>query len=227
MSNTVVNNGNNPSTGEVHNHRSIYSLATPMREDAFLLSEDEKIQQIAEKFADIMGILGLDLRDDSLQDTPKRVAKMMVLEHFQGLNPANKPAVTLFSNPYRYGEMLVERNITLHSTCEHHFVPILGVCHVAYFSNGQVIGLSKLNRLVRHYAKRPQVQERLTEQIAAELKLTLGTEDVAVFIDAEHLCVKTRGVEDCGSSTVTSHYSGKFQDPQVRNEFLHTVSHRS
>ena len=227
MSNTVVNNGNNPSTSEVHNHRSIYSLATPMREDAFLLSEDEKIEQIAEKFADIMGILGLDLRDDSLRDTPKRVAKMMVLEHFQGLNPANKPAVTLFSNPYRYGEMLVERNITLHSTCEHHFVPILGVCHVAYFSNGQVIGLSKLNRLVRHYAKRPQVQERLTEQIAAELKLTLGTEDVAVFIDAEHLCVKTRGVEDCGSSTVTSHYSGKFQDPQVRNEFLHTVSHRS
>jgi GTP cyclohydrolase I len=211
----------------MHNHRSIYSLATPMREDAFLLSEDEKIQQIAEKFADIMGILGLDLRDDSLQDTPKRVAKMMVLEHFQGLNPANKPAVSLFSNPYRYGEMLVERNITLHSTCEHHFVPILGVCHVAYFSNGQVIGLSKLNRLVRYYAKRPQVQERLTEQIAAELKLTLGTEDVAVFIDAEHLCVKTRGVEDCGSSTVTSHYSGKFQDPQVRNEFLHTVSHRS
>jgi GTP cyclohydrolase I len=227
MSNTVVNNGTNPSSGEVHNHRSIYSLATPMRADAFLLSEDEKIQQIAEKFADIMGILGLDLRDDSLRDTPKRVAKMMVLEHFQGLNPANKPAVTLFSNPYRYGEMLVERNITLHSTCEHHFVPILGVCHVAYFSNGQVIGLSKLNRLVRHYAKRPQVQERLTEQIAAELKLTLGTEDVAVFIDAEHLCVKTRGVEDCGSSTVTSHYSGKFQEPQVRNEFLHTVSHRS
>lgn len=227
MSNTVANNGSNPSSGAMHDHRSIYSLATPMREDAFLLSEDEKIQQIAEKFADIMGILGLDLRDDSLQDTPKRVAKMMVLEHFQGLNPANKPAVTLFSNPYRYGEMLVERNITLHSTCEHHFVPILGVCHVAYFSNGQVIGLSKLNRLVRHYAKRPQVQERLTEQIAAELKLTLGTEDVAVFIDAEHLCVKTRGVEDCGSSTVTSHYSGKFQDPQVRNEFLHTVSHRS
>lgn len=227
MSNTVVNNGSNLSNGEVHDHRSIYSLATPMRDDAFLLSEDEKITQIAEKFADIMGILGLDLRDDSLCETPKRVAKMMVKEHFQGLNPANKPAVTLFSNPYRYGEMLVERNITLHSTCEHHFVPILGVCHVAYFSNGQVIGLSKLNRLVRHYAKRPQVQERLTEQIAAELKLTLGTEDVAVYIDAEHLCVKTRGVEDCASSTVTSHYSGKFQDSQVRSEFLHAVSHRA
>lgn len=226
MSNTVVNNGKNNSENGVHNHRSIYSLATPLRPDAFVLSDAEKVEQIAEKFADIMGILGLDLRDDSLQDTPRRVAKMMVLEHFQGLNPANKPEITLFSNPYRYGEMLVERNITLHSTCEHHFVPILGVCHVAYFSNGPVIGLSKLNRLVRHYAKRPQVQERLTEQIAAELKSTLGTEDIAVYIDAEHLCVKTRGVEDCASSTVTSHYSGKFQEAQVRHEFLHAISGR-
>lgn len=227
MSNTAVNNNGGSLNSEPRNHKSVYSLATPMREDAFVLTEEEKIALIADRFHDIMGILGLDLTDDSLCDTPKRVAKMMVQEHFSGLNPANKPSVTLFSNPYRYGEMLVERNITLHSTCEHHFVPILGVCHVAYFSNGQVIGLSKLNRLVRHYAKRPQVQERLTEQIAAELKSTLGTEDVAVYMDAEHLCVRTRGVEDCASSTITSHYSGRFQDPAVRSEFLHAISNKS
>jgi GTP cyclohydrolase I len=145
---------------------------------------------------------------------------MYVHETFQGLNPLNKPEVTLFENGYQYHEMLVERNITLHSTCEHHFVPILGVCHVAYFATGKVVGLSKLNRIVKYWAKRPQVQERLTEQIAQDLKRVLHTEDVAVYIDAEHLCVKTRGVEDCGSSTVTSHYSGRFTDPSVRAEFL-------
>ena len=145
---------------------------------------------------------------------------MYIHETFQGLNPLNKPDITLFENNYAYGEMLVERNITVHSTCEHHFVPILGVCHVAYFAKGKVVGLSKLNRIVKFYSKRPQVQERLTEQIAAELKRSLQTEDVAVYLDAEHLCVKTRGVEDCSSSTVTSHYSGRFKDPDVRNEFL-------
>ena len=185
-----------------------------------VLTDAEKVELIAEKFADIMEILGLDLTDDSLKDTPSRVAKMYVHETFQGLNPLNKPEVTLFENGYQYHEMLVERNITLHSTCEHHFVPILGVCHVAYFATGKVVGLSKLNRIVKYWAKRPQVQERLTEQIAQDLKRVLHTEDVAVYIDAEHLCVKTRGVEDCGSSTVTSHYSGRFTDPSVRGEFL-------
>ena len=185
-----------------------------------ILTDAEKVELIAEKFADIMEILGLDLTDDSLKDTPSRVAKMYVHETFQGLNPLNKPEVTLFENGYQYHEMLVERNITLHSTCEHHFVPILGVCHVAYFATGKVVGLSKLNRIVKYWAKRPQVQERLTEQIAQDLKRVLHTEDVAVYIDAEHLCVKTRGVEDCGSSTVTSHYSGRFSDPSVRAEFL-------
>ena len=148
---------------------------------------------------------------------------MYIHETFQGLNPLNKPDITLFENNYAYGEMLVERNITLHSTCEHHFVPILGVCHVAYFATGKVVGLSKLNRIVKYYAKRPQVQERLTEQIAAELKRSLQTEDVAVYIDAEHLCVKTRGIEDCASSTVTSHYSGRFKDAGVRSEFLSAI----
>lgn len=185
-----------------------------------VLTDAEKVELITEKFADIMEILGLDLTDDSLKDTPARVAKMYVHETFQGLNPLNKPEVTLFENGYHYHEMLVERNITLHSTCEHHFVPILGVCHVAYFATGKVVGLSKLNRIVKYWAKRPQVQERLTEQIAQDLKRVLHTEDVAVYIDAEHLCVKTRGVEDCGSSTVTSHYSGRFTEPSIRAEFL-------
>ena len=191
-----------------------------MHPNAFVLSDDEKVVLIAEKFAEIMEILGLDLKDDSLSGTPERVAKMYIHETFQGLNPLNKPDITLFENNYAYGEMLVERNITVHSTCEHHFVPILGVCHVAYFAKGKVVGLSKLNRIVKFYSKRPQVQERLTEQIAAELKRSLQTEDVAVYLDAEPLCVKTRGVEDCSSSTVTSHYSGRFKDPDVRNEFL-------
>jgi GTP cyclohydrolase I len=188
-----------------------------------VLTDAEKVQLITEKFADIMEILGLDLSDDSLKDTPARVAKMYVHETFQGLNPLNKPEVTLFENSYHYHEMLVERNITLHSTCEHHFVPILGVCHVAYYATGKVVGLSKLNRIVKYWAKRPQVQERLTEQIASDLKRVLHTEDVAVYVDAEHLCVKTRGVEDCGSSTVTSHYSGRFTDPSVRAEFLGAI----
>jgi len=199
------------------------AISSPLHANAFLLSDDEKVVLIAEKFAEIMEIMGLDLKDDSLSGTPERVAKMYIHETFQGLNPLNKPDITLFENNYAYGEMLVERNITLHSTCEHHFVPILGVCHVAYFATGKVVGLSKLNRIVKYYAKRPQVQERLTEQIAAELKRSLQTEDVAVYIDAEHLCVKTRGIEDCASSTVTSHYSGRFKDAGVRSEFLSAI----
>lgn len=199
------------------------SLKTPLRKDAFALSDQEKIEAISDKFRDIMEILGLDLTDDSLQGTPLRVAKMYVTEVFQGLNPTNKPEIRLFENKYRYGQMLVERNITLHSYCEHHFVPILGKAHVAYYSSGKVIGLSKINRIVKYYAKRPQVQERLTEQIARELKDTLQTEDVAVLIDADHMCVATRGVEDAGSSTTTAHYSGRFLQEEAKAEFLRHI----
>lgn len=197
------------------------NLETPMREGAFDINDEEKVLQISEKFADIMHILGMDLEDDSLRGTPQRVAKMYVKEVFQGLNPANKPQARLFENKYRYGQMLVERNVKLHSYCEHHFVPITGLCHVAYISSGKVIGLSKINRIVRYFAKRPQVQERLTEQIAAELKSVLETEHVAVIIDADHMCVSTRGIEDGGSSTVTSHFGGVFNDEPKKMELMH------
>ena len=201
------------------NHIST-SVDTPMREGAFDQSEDEKIAAIEERFAEIMDILGLDLTDDSLRGTPKRVAKMYVKEIFNGLNPANKPKMALFENKYKYNEMLVEKNISFYSNCEHHFVPIMGEAHIAYISNGTVVGLSKLNRLVDYFAKRPQVQERLTMQIAKELQKDLGTDDVAVLIDAKHLCVASRGVEDDTSSTVTAFYGGKFKDEKVREEFL-------
>jgi GTP cyclohydrolase IA len=195
-------------------------LETPLRADAFDISDEEKINKIAHHFKAIMETLGLDLKDDSLKDSPKRVAKMYVKEIFSGLDPKNKPSISKFQNSYKYQEMLVEKNITLHSYCEHHFVPILGVAHIAYISSGNVIGLSKLNRVVRYFSKRPQVQERLTVQIAEELKRMLETEDVAVIIDAEHLCVKTRGIEDQTSSTVTASYHGKFKEEAVRAEFM-------
>lgn len=193
---------------------------TPLRADAFDLDDDLKIELIAEHFRSIMHILGLDLTDDSLAGTPNRVAKMYVEEIFKGLNPKNKPAVTLFENRYAYSEMLVERDITLYSHCEHHFVPIIGKAHVAYYSSGKVVGLSKINRIVQFYAKRPQVQERLTVQIGEELKASLGTEDVAILIDAAHLCVSSRGINDTSSSTVTTFYSGKFEQESVRQQFL-------
>ncbi len=196
------------------------AVDTPMRPDAFVLSPDQKVERIAQHFKAIMETLGLDLADDSLQGTPKRVAKMFVNEVFNGLDPLNKPEPTLFANKFGYKGMLVERDITVHSFCEHHFVPIIGRATVAYYSSGQVIGLSKLDRIVKYYASRPQVQERLTEQIAAELKLVLHTDDVAVLIDAEHMCVKLRGVKDECSSTVTSHFSGRFEEDGVRQEFL-------
>jgi len=195
-------------------------LSTPMREDAHDLSAEEKIVKIRGHFKEIMETLGMDLTDESLQDTPNRVAKMFVNEVFKGLDPAHKPEIKLFNNKYKYKEMLVERDITVYSYCEHHFVPIIGKAHVAYISNGQVIGLSKINRLVEYYSKRPQVQERLNEQIAKALKEVLKTEDVAVVIDAEHLCVKSRGIQDTASSTVTASYHGKFKEQDVRKEFL-------
>jgi GTP cyclohydrolase I len=199
------------------------ALETPMRADAFALGDDEKIEAIAQHFEQIMHLLGLDLRDDSLRGTPRRVAKMYVKEVFSGLNPANRPQPTLFENRYRYRQMLVERNIPMRSTCEHHFQPILGVAHIAYFSKGKVIGLSKLNRVVEYYSRRPQVQERLTVQIAQELRRVLQSDDVAVYLDAAHLCVSQRGIQHQGCSTVTSEYSGKFLNEQVRNEFLAAI----
>ncbi len=201
------------------NHVST-SVDTPMKEDAFVLSEEEKMQEIEKHFRSIMDIMGLDLNDDSLKGTPKRVAKMYIKEIFSGLNPANKPAMALFENKYKYNEMLVEKNISFYSNCEHHFVPIMGKAHVAYISNGKVIGLSKLNRLVEYFAKRPQVQERLTMQIGKDLQKVLGTEDVAIVIDAKHLCVASRGVEDDTSSTITAFYGGAFKEEQKKNEFL-------
>jgi GTP cyclohydrolase I len=198
---------------------------TPLREDAFEMDDDLKIELIEKHFREIMNIMGLDLTDDSLKGTPHRVAKMYVKEVFSGLNPKNKPAAKLFENKYKYNEMLVEKDITFHSHCEHHFVPIYGKAHVAYISNGDVIGLSKINRIVQYYSKRPQVQERLTMQIGNELKEALGTDDVAVIMDANHMCVSSRGVQDTNSSTVTSFYSGKFEkDEQSRNEFLKYIS---
>ncbi|HLD52977.1 GTP cyclohydrolase I FolE [Sediminibacterium sp.] len=201
------------------NHIST-SVDTPMVPGAFDKSDEEKIAIIQDHFKAIMETLGLDLSDDSLKGTPKRVAKMYVKEIFSGLNPANKPSVALFDNKYKYNEMLVEKNISFYSNCEHHFVPIIGKAHLAYISNGRVIGLSKLNRLVEFYAKRPQVQERLTMQIAKELQKELGTEDVAIVIDAKHLCVASRGVEDDTSSTITSFYGGKFKEEKRKEEFL-------
>jgi GTP cyclohydrolase I len=196
------------------------SADTPLRADAFEMDDELKIEMIEKHFTEIMNILGLDLSDDSLKGTPHRVAKMYVKEIFRGLNPANKPKISMFENKYKYNQMLVEKNITMYSNCEHHFVPIIGKVHVAYISNGQVIGLSKINRIVQYFAQRPQVQERLTKQIANELKSVLGTDDVAVVIDAHHLCVSSRGVTDVNSSTVTAEYTGKFNDQDVRKEFL-------
>lgn len=196
------------------------SSDTPMRDDAFKLSDSEKIEIIQDDVRHIMETLGLDLSDDSLSGTPKRVAKMFVNEIFGGLNPKNKPKASTFDNKYKYGEMLVEKNITLYSTCEHHLLPIVGRAHVAYISNGTVVGLSKMNRIVDHYARRPQVQERLTIQIVKELQEVLGTEDVACVIDAKHLCVNSRGIRDIESSTVTSEFGGKFKEKATRREFL-------
>ena len=193
---------------------------TPLHKDAFLLSREEKIAIISDHFKEILHTLGMDLSDESIKDTPLRVAKMYVDETFKGLLPENEPAVTQFTNDYRYAQMLVEKNITIFSTCEHHLVPIHGKAHVAYFSSGNVIGLSKLNRIVDYYSRRPQVQERLTIQIAEALKDALQTNDVAVVIDAHHMCVASRGIRDVNSSTVTAEYGGKFLNPETRKEFL-------
>jgi GTP cyclohydrolase I len=203
----------------------LYSgIDTPLRDDAFDITDEDKKQQISYLFSEIMKVMGLDLNDDSLKGTPDRVAKMYIDEIFSGLNPANKPKMALFDNKYQYNQMLIEKNITFYSNCEHHFVPIIGKAHVAYISSGKVIGLSKLNRIVKYYAKRPQVQERLTNQIARELVNVLETEDVSVIIDAKHLCVSSRGVQDDTSSTITSYYGGVFKQPSKLNELQNNLN---
>ncbi len=196
------------------------SIETPMLANAFEKSDDEKVEIVQEYFGRIMETLGLDLNDDSLKGTPYRVAKMYVKEIFGGLNPKNKPSVSVFDNKYQYNKMLIEKNISFSSACEHHFLPIVGKAHIGYISSGKVIGLSKINRIVEYFGKRPQVQERMTIQIYNELKEALDTESVIVVVDAEHLCVSTRGVKDITSSTVTIEYGGKFNELSQREEFL-------
>ena len=196
------------------------SINNPIRKDAFKISNSDKIKLIQEKMHDILEIIGMDMNDDSLKGTPKRVAKMFVNEIFGGLNPENKPVASTFDNKFKYGDMLVEKNITLYSTCEHHLLPIVGLAHVAYISSGTVVGLSKMNRIVKYYADRPQVQERLNIQIVKELKEVLNTEDVACVIDAKHLCVNSRGIRDYNSSTVTAEFGGKFKETKYKREFL-------
>src|SRR6218665_287258 len=206
-------------------NRPYASWDTPMRPDAFSLDDETKIKKIEERFREIMEVLGLDLTDDSLQGTPRRVAEMYVNEVFSGLNPKNLPNTRLFENKYKYDQMLVEKDITFYSYCEHHFVPFYGKAHVAYFSSGKVIGLSKINRLVQFYARRPQVQERLTVQIGKELEKLLETAHVAVVVDANHLCVASRGVGDTNSKTGTAYFSGKFEENEFKKEFLNYVNH--
>ncbi len=208
---------------EIGNEHISTGIETPMVPNAFKASDEDKIRKIESHFRIIMETMGLDLTDDSLKGTPERVAKMYIKEIFSGLNPANKPKIALFENRYQYNQMLVEKEITFYSNCEHHFVPIIGKAHVAYISNGKVIGLSKLNRIVQYYAKRPQVQERLTMQIARELEEVLQTKDVAVLMDAKHLCVSSRGVQDNNSATVSSFYGGKFTEENTKQEFLRYV----
>ena len=205
---------------EMGDEHKASSVDTPLRSDAFDKTDDEKIAAIEPHFKAIMEILGMDLNDDSLRGTPLRVAKMYVKELFQGLNPANMPSMTLFENKFQYNEMLVEKNINFYTNCEHHFVPFFGKAHVAYISSGKVIGLSKLNRLVEYFSKRPQVQERLTMQIGKALQTVLQTQDVAVMMDAKHLCVSSRGVKDDSSNTITNFFGGKFQEENTKLEFL-------
>lgn len=199
------------------------SAETPIREDAFELSPSEKMERIESNVYNILETLGMDLTDDSLKGTPRRVAKMFVNEIFSGLLPEGKPKASTFENKYKYGEMLVEKNIVVYSTCEHHLLPIVGRAHVGYISNGKVVGLSKMNRIVDYFAKRPQVQERLTIQIVQELQKVLDTKDVACVIDAKHLCVNSRGIRDIDSSTVTAEFGGKFQNEETRKEFLNYI----
>ena len=209
---------------EIGDAHESFTAVTPLRKDAFDLSNEEKIATIAEHVKGILTTLGMDLEDDSLKGTPMRVAKLYVNEAFGGLDPSRKPGMSTFDNSYRYNEMLVEKNIVVYSTCEHHLLPIVGRAHVAYISKGKVVGLSKMNRIVDYYAKRPQVQERLTRQVVQALQETLGTDDVACVIDAKHLCVNSRGIRDIESSTVTADFGGAFKVEAKKREFLDYIN---
>tara|TARA_B100001175_G_scaffold316172_1_gene329414 strand:+ start:5393 stop:6070 length:678 start_codon:yes stop_codon:yes gene_type:complete len=204
-----------------------FSIDTPLREDAFKLSDTEKISVIEKNVKEILFTLGMDMNDDSLKGTPLRVAKAYVNEIFGGLNPENMPKGSTFNNKYQYSEMLVEKNITVFSTCEHHLLPIYGKAHVAYFSNNNVIGLSKMNRVVDYFSRRPQVQERLTIQVVNTLQKMLKTDDVACVIDAKHMCVNSRGIRHIDCSTVTGEFGGKFKDQNVKREFLDYIRNES
>ena len=221
----ITNTKSNISVEDIGDDHLYSGLNTPIKKNAFALSDEQKKEKIEVLFGEIMDVMGLDLTDDSLQGTPKRVAKMYIDEIFSGLNPINKPTIALFENKYQYNQILVEKNITFYSNCEHHFVPIIGKAHVAYKSSGKVIGLSKLNRIVQYYAKRPQVQERLTNQIGVELQKILKTEDVAVIIDAKHLCVASRGIKDDASTTITSFYGGEFNSSAKITEIQNYLKH--
>lgn len=215
---------NHSGADEVGDNHLSESLKTPLRDDAFQKSDDEKIEIIEKHFGEIMRTLGLDLNDESLSGTPYRVAKMYVNEIFYGLNPKSKPEAKKFGNNYNYGDMVVEKNINVTSFCEHHFLPFLGKAHVAYISSGKVIGLSKINRIVDYYSRRPQVQERLTLQIADELQNAMESEDIAVFIESKHLCVSTRGIQDRESSTVTTDYRGAFKKKKTQQRFIDYIT---
>lgn len=203
------------------------SFDTPIRNDAFDILDEEKISIIEKNVYNILDTLGMDLTDDSIKGTPKRVAKAWVNELFGGLNPQKMPKTSTFENKYSYNEMLVEKNITVYSTCEHHLLPIIGKAHVAYFSKGTVVGLSKMNRIVDYFAKRPQVQERLTMQVVRALQKALDTDDVACVIDAKHLCVNSRGIRDVDCSTVTAEFGGKFKEINIKREFLDYIRNES
>ena len=204
-----------------------FSIETPLRDDAFEMSDDEKISIIQKNVNEILTTLGMDMTDDSLKGTPKRVAKAYVKELFGGLNPKNLPTSSTFDNKYQYGEMLVEKNITVFSTCEHHLLPIYGKAHVAYFAKDRVVGLSKMNRIVDYYSRRPQVQERLNIQIVKALQKILKTDDVACIIDAKHMCVNSRGIRHIDCSTVTGEFGGKFKDKLTKREFLDYIRTQS
>lgn len=201
------------------NHQ-MTSADTPLRADAFEKSDAQKMATIEKHFHSIMEEMGLDMTDDSLQGTPHRVSKMFIQEIFSGLNLANKPKISVFDNSYNYDKMLVEADISFNSTCEHHFLPIVGKAHIGYISSGKVIGLSKLNRIVDYYSRRPQVQERLIMQIFNELKTVLETDNVIVVMEATHLCVSSRGIKDESSFTSTIQYGGVFNEKENRNDFF-------
>lgn len=208
----------------VEEYLMIKGVHTPTIEEALAVKEETKIKKIEKHFTEIMEVLGLDLKDDSLMDTPKRVAKMYVNEIFWGLKPENFPKCTVIENKMGYDEMVIEKDITLMSNCEHHFVTIDGKAHVAYIPKKSVLGLSKMNRIVEYFARRPQVQERIAEQIYHALSFILGTEDVAVVIEGVHYCVKSRGVEDHSSFTMTAKLGGCFKsEPECRAEFMSLI----